>query len=247
MNARILLMMFGLVAACGDRETRPEASTSTAQVGTVSAGRRQAAPAAAPAPDQAPAVSPAAYWSNQKLIRTGDVRIQVRDVPAALRVTDSIAQNTGALIADSRTTQDGDGRQTADVVIRVPSPQFPAVLRALRGVGSVKAESIGTQDVTKEYADLETRLAVQQQTVERLRDLLDNRTARLSDVLEVERELARAVSELEMMKGQRRYYDQQIALSTIHLTLFERMPSRITQISKPIADALSSALGVLGS
>jgi hypothetical protein len=49
------------------------------------------------------------------------------------------------------------------------------------------------------------------------------------------------------MKGQQRYYDQQIALSTVRLTLFEQLPSRIGQAAKPIIDALSSSLELLGN
>lgn len=238
MNAKLLVAMLALVAACSDAATVPDVMTTAAE-------RSQAVATAAPAAGQAPS-TPASYWGNQKLIRTADLRIQVRDVPSALRQADSIATSAGALVADSHTTQDSDGKRTADVVLRLPSQQFAALLGALRGVGSIKAESIGTQDVTKEYADLETRLAVKEQTVARLRALLDNRTAKLADVLEVERELGRAVAELEQMKGERRYYDQQIALSTIRLSLFERLPSRVSQISKPISDALSSSLEVLG-
>ena len=196
MNVRILTMLLGLVVACGDKATRPEVTATRAERGRAErvAGRvaggvaaSAAPPAVAQTAGQAPSVPASAYWTNQKLIRTAEVRIQVRDVPAAFRQIDSLAQSAGALVADSRTAQDDDGRRTADVVLRVPSQQFPALLRTLRGVGSVKSESIGTEDVTKEYADLETRLAVQEQTVTRLRALLDNRTAKLGDVLEVER------------------------------------------------------------
>ena len=239
MNARPFVLMLGIVAACSDAATVPEVSSTRAE-------RSRAVATAAPAAGQAPSAPATSFWADQKLIRTADIRIQVHDVPAALRQADSIAQRAGALVADSHTTQDSDGKRTADVLLRVPSQQFASLLGALRGMGSIKAESIGTEDVTKEYADLETRLAVKEQTVARLRALLDNRTAKLADVLEVERELGRAVGELEQMKGERRYYDQRIALSTIRLTLFERLPSRVTQISKPIIDALASSLAVLG-
>lgn len=75
---------------------------------------------------------------------------------------------------------------------------------------------------------------------------MENRTAKLSEVLEVERELGREVAELEQMKGEQRFYDQQIALSTVSLTLFERAPSQIAQATKPIADALHDSLEILG-
>lgn len=87
---------------------------------------------------------------------------------------------------------------------------------------------------------------MKQQTVTRLRGLMENRTAKLSEVLEVERELGREVAELEQMKGEQRFYDQQIALSTVSLTLFERAPSQIAQATKPIADALHDSLEILG-
>jgi hypothetical protein len=212
-------------------------------------------PAAAPAPSADPVAfaeykqgaAPAAnYWAAQKLIRTADMRIQVGDVTAALKATDSIARTNESLVADSRTTQDADGKKTADVVMRVPAQRFAGVLQALRTLGEVKQEGIGTQDITKAYADLETRLAVKEQTVTRLRALMDSHSAKLSDVLDVERELSRAITELEQMKGERQFYDQQIALSTVKLELFERTPSRIT-IASPITGAFHNSLDVLGN
>lgn len=244
MRIKTLAGLLFFLAACGDRTP----FAREAAVGTV-ANQSLATPAAAPAlaSYQAPGAPASSFWAAQKLIRTAELQIQVRDVPAALKAADSIAQAAHALVADSRTTQDEDGKRTAEVLLRVPSQEFPALLRALRGVGSIKVESIGTQDITREYADLETRLAVKEQMVTRLRALLDNRTAKLADVLEVERELGRAVAELEQMKGERRYYDQQIALSTVRLTLFERVPTQLAQISKPIDTALENAMQVLGA
>ena len=41
--------------------------------------------------------------------------------------------------------------------------------------------------------------------VTRLRSLLTTRAAKLSDLVEVERELGRAITELEQMEGERRF------------------------------------------
>ena len=48
----------------------------------------------------------------------------------------------------------------------------------------VPAENVGTQDVSKAYSDLETRLRVKRDTAHRLREILRTRTARLPDILE---------------------------------------------------------------
>ena len=209
-------------------------------------------PPPAAAPEQARFVqvqSRAAFAAAQiaqKLIRTGDLRIQVEDIRKSIQAADSIAKQRGAVLADSRMNEDEQNRHHAQLVIRVPADRFGETIVALRRLGDVKGEAVNTQDVTREYADLETRLAVKEQTVARLRSLLENRTAKLSDVLEVERELARTVTELEQLKGERRFYDQQIALSVITVSLFEPVASRASQLTEPIGSAFRGSLEVLG-
>lgn len=198
----------------------------------------------APAGTAAPSAS---YWAAQKLIRSAELRIEVKNVEKAARAADSLAKQSGALIAESRVSQDEQERREARLELRVPSEHLAAALAELRKLGEVKEESVSAQDVTREYTDLDIRLAVKEQTVARLRSLIDSRTAKLSDVLEVERELARAVTELEEMKGERRFYDQQIALSSIKLTLVEPAASRSGQLTGPVATAFRNALDVLGT
>ena len=250
--------VLALAAACSDTASpfaeapvagRSEQSAAASTVGDASQ-QRLPAPSSAPTALATPAapVPPAqnSVPTEVKLIRTAELSIQVRDVGAALALADSLARREQALLMDSRTRRDADGRQSAEAVLRVPAAHFPALVQALRELGTVQSDAVAADDITKAYADLETRLAVKEQTVGRLRALLENRTARLSDVLEVERELGRAIAELEQMKGERRYYDQQVALSTVRLTLFERVPSQLSQVTRPIGDALQSSMLVLG-
>jgi len=196
---------------------------------------------------QASAAPPATYWATQKLIRSAELRIEVKDVGKAMLAVDSIAKERGALIADSKENLDAQERRSTEMVIRVPGDRFLESITALRRLGKLTSESVKTEDVTKDYADIETRLAVKEQTVERLRALLDNRAAKLSDVLEVERELARAVTELERMKGEKRFYDQRIAISTISLTLFDDTTPRGVQFAGPIASAFRGSIAVFAN
>jgi hypothetical protein len=215
--------------------------------GASKAPQESMAAAAPPPPPEASAAPAAAYWTTQKLIRTAELRIEVKNVQAAAHAADSLVKQSGALVAESRISQDAQERHEAQLVVRVPSDHLSGALMALRQLGDVKEDAVSTQDVTKEYADLDTRLAVKEQTVARLRALIDNRTAKLSDVLDVERELARAVTELEEMKGERRYYDQQIALSTIKLTLEDHAAARSSQLTDPISASFHNALDVLAT
>jgi hypothetical protein len=175
------------------------------------------------------------------------MRIQLGNVETGVREADSVARVHGGLVADSRTSQSDRGARTAEIVIRVPADRFQAAVADLRRLGRVRSENISADDITRDYTDLEIRLAVKEETVARLRSLLLNRAGKLSDVLEVERELDRAVTELEQMKGMRRFYDQQVAMSTITATLYESTASGLVAISDPVAGAFRRALEALGA
>ena len=208
-------------------------------------------PAAAPAPAQVSEVSTAAdasFWASQKLIRTGELRILVTDVRKAIDIADSIGRRHGALLAATHASADAQTTHDAQLQFRVPADRFTETVTALRAIGDVRGENVTTQDVTKEYADLDTRLRVKDETVTRLRTLLATHTAKLGEVLQVEQELARAVTELEQLKGERRYYDQQVALSSLSVSLYEQVavPPR-ARFTDPIVVACRHALEVLGT
>ncbi len=167
----------------------------------------------------APALVPNA--TDLKVIRSGELRIQVKDVDAAALRADSSVVQRGGLVANREQSAGDNGKRSAHLVVRVPADRFADLMQSLKLLGSVKNETVSQQDVTKAYFDVETRLAVKEQSLGRLRQLLATKAARLADVLDVEREMTRVVAEIEELKGERRLYDNRIALSTIDLTVFE--------------------------
>jgi hypothetical protein len=186
-------------------------------------------------------------WAGQKLIRSADVRIQVRDAAIAARQADDVARMHGGLVADSHITQGDRSPTDASFVIRVPADSFDAAIADVRRLGRVRSENTSIGDVTRQSTDLETRLAVKEQTAAQLRDLLAHRTGKLSDVLEVERELARVATELEQMRAQRREYDHQVAVSTITVSLFEPTSEGLAALERSLQDSLRQMTDVLAS
>lgn len=162
-----------------------------------------------------------ATWAARKLIRGAALTVEVDDVAGAAERASRAAAQFGGVVSDSESHRSDDGRRRDRLVLKVPSARFDAALAALAGVGTLRSQRITTQDVTKAYADLETRLAVKRQSADRLRRLLTERTGNLGDVLAVERELDRLIGEIEQMEGERRFYDHEVAISTITLELVE--------------------------
>jgi hypothetical protein len=183
--------------------------------------------------------------TSLKLIRTAHLTVEVARYEQAASEVARVAEMNGGYLADAQAARGREDRPAGTLTIRVPSERFAAALSALKGLGKVRTETVASQDVTKAYADLETRLRVKRETAERLRDLLRTRTARLADVLEAERELARVTEEIERMEGERRFYDHQVALSTITVALHE--PQAIVEpgVFSPVTDAVKASLGLL--
>lgn len=184
-------------------------------------------------------------WAAQKLIRTGAISLEVDSVAQVLGEIEIIAEELGGIVADTDINRNSAGRQSGRIVLRVPVENYGTAIERLRAVGRVTREASATEDVTRAYTDLETRLAVKEEAAARLRQLLSTRTGDLADVLAVERELSRVITEIEQIKGERRYFDQRIALSTIEVSVFEIgtvMPRR----PGSVGDALARSIAALG-
>lgn len=195
-------------------------------------------------PDAATASPLATMQQERKLIRTGTIALEVESFDDSAGAISRLAKEQGGFVADSSGRRDANGMQFGTLTIRVPAEKFAAAIEAVKALGEVERVEVNTEDVSKAYADLETRLAVKRQTAERLRDILNRGTGTVTDILEVEREIGRVVEESESMEGERRYYDRQVALSTLTVELSE--PAAMIPISAlgPVGDAARDSLRV---
>jgi hypothetical protein len=246
----------------GSRDSQPAAARKVSAEAPASADRRAygnaqaetrggsaevAARPSAAAVSTGPASSRglAGVFASLKLIRTAQITVEVPSYERAAAEVARVAEGLGGYVAETQAARGQQERQSGTVTIRVPAERFGAAMDALKGLGKTRSENVSTQDVTREYADLETRLQVKRDAAGRLRELLRTRTAGLNDVLNAERELARVTEEIERMEGERRFYDQQVALSTIALTLLEPQALVEPGVFAPITQALRDSAEVL--
>ncbi|BDU72535.1 DUF4349 domain-containing protein [Mesoterricola silvestris] len=202
----------------------------------------QADKAKSPAPD--PTTNP------QKLIRTGQVSLEVKDYEIAVKGLEQVVSSSGGYVANTEVQRSASGARTGQVTLRVPAAVFKDAGSRIRSIGKVLSERTNIEDVTKAYTDLETRLRVKREALNRLREILRAKAGSLKDVLEVEKEISRITEEIELAEGQRRYFDNQIQLSTITVDLAEPEPISMARPSSWLAltEALrDSAAMIAGS
>jgi hypothetical protein len=173
------------------------------------------------------------------------LQVEVPDFRAAADEVARAAAALGGYVSDRQSGETGTGRERGTLTLRIPSERFDGAMGAFRKLGRVQSETVQTQDVTRAYSDLETRLKVKRETAARLREILTRQTGKVSEVLEVEREIARVVEEIEQAEGERRYFDSQVALSTITLSLHEPAALVSPGALDPVAAALRQALRIM--
>ena len=108
--------------------------------------------------------------------------------------------------------------------LRIPATQRDAAVAEIKKLGRVDSESQTGEEVTSEYLDLEARLANARNTERRLTDVLRQRTGKLADVLDVEKEISRVRGEIERMEVQKKDLTTRVDFLTLEVTLTEERP-----------------------
>lgn len=225
----ITLLVVGLSLACHAERSATEAAAVEQAAFEESQARGAAPPPAAPAAAQEKVAvaadgTAAPAPMARKLIRTGSAGLEVKAVPEAVARVKSWVEQAGGYVGDESEAEDGYGVKTAYLTCRVPVEQLDALVERLKELGEVERVQLSAQDITEQYFDLEIRLANQKRLEARLLELLERRTNELSHLLEIEREAARVRGEIEQLEGRKRFWDNQVALSTLQVELHEPRP-----------------------
>jgi hypothetical protein len=158
------------------------------------------------------------------LIRSGHAVVEVDAIDAGIGRVRRLAQESGALVANTTIHAGREQQRSASLELRIPSDRFDAVVNGLGPIGKVESVNISAQDVGEEFVDLSARVANARRLEARLIQLLATRTGRLTDVLSVERELARVREEIERYEGRLRYLQAHVSVSSLTVVVHEPPP-----------------------
>jgi hypothetical protein len=180
------------------------------------------------APASPAAGSPAA--AEQLIVKNANLSIIVPNSALAMQqVTDLAKQMKGWVVSSYLFKSTGDSGQTytdANITIRVPVDQLEATLTKIRGLVKdpkvdITSENVTGEDVTAQVVDLESRLRNYEKVVVKLNQLMDEAT-KTEDALNVFNQLVYYQEQIEILKGQIKYYRETAAMSAITLNLTER-------------------------
>lgn len=183
----------------------------------------------------APASAPVAV--DRLVIKNANLSLVVKNPAESVGVISQLAEAMGGFVVSSNTYQasvDSLGNKIMQgyVTIRVPAERLTEALTQLKGMAvTVNSENVSGEDVTAQYTDLESQLTNLEAAEAQLQAIMEDAT-RTEDVLNVYNQLVSIRGQIEMVKGQMKYYRESAAMSLISIDL--------------IPDALSQPLQVAG-
>ncbi|NQT67898.1 MAG: DUF4349 domain-containing protein, partial [Actinobacteria bacterium] len=160
---------------------------------------------------------------DRKVIKTAyiELEIEVGKFESTMFGLTNLAEQNGGFISNSQSYSDAEGNLTSgSITIRIPSNKYNSALNRVKEMGTVKSTSSSGQDVTQEYTDLESRLRNYEAQEEVLLDLMKE-SKKVSDSLEVQRELSNVQEQIEIIKGRMDYLDDLVSFSTIEVYFHE--------------------------
>lgn len=181
------------------------------------------------------AAAASGYSTEQLVVRNGTIEVRVEDIDDGVaRIRSAVTAHDGEIANMSvQTGEDPSipfggeavktGPASASITIRVAADRLAKLTAAIAEVGKVISQSESSDDVTEQAVDLTARLANLRAEEVRLRAFL-NRTGKITELLEVEKELARVRGEIESMDAQLTYLKRQAARATLTVSLTEPSP-----------------------
>jgi Domain of unknown function (DUF4349)/Putative zinc-finger len=179
-------------------------------------------PTAAEEAAQAPAQEPAPALANRKLIRNATVELEIVSFDNAVQKITAFANEEHGYVATTDSEKQANGKLRGQVVVKVLPENLDRFLQKIRNLGELKKQTLSTEDVTKAYFDTDARLKNAHVMEQRLIDMLKTKTGKVSDLLQVEKELGRVREEIEKMQGELKYWDSQVQFATVTMSLAEK-------------------------
>lgn len=171
-------------------------------------------------PDAAVAGPPAAL-QQRKIIFNATIALRGDDLGEAANLLFRLVEQAGGYISSSKTHGNAGSARSSEWTMRIPGGRFSGFTNNVAALGEVVTNSMTSQEVTAEFHDLDARIRNKQQEEKRLQEYLDKSTAKLEDILKVEREITRVRGEVESMQGRMRVLADLTSLSTVTVRMSE--------------------------
>lgn len=183
--------------------------------------------------------APPPFESQLNLIREASLDLEVKNVNATLDSLRILLKRFDAYAAGERQDKSARGVQMT-MKIKVSEKAFEAMLKNIELLGEkVSDRSVTMKDVTREFTDLNVRLASKKEVESRYRQILQQAKS-VKDMLAIEEQLGSAREEIESMEAELKYMRHRLAYCTIDLSFTQHHDEPPTGFARELGLALAN-------
>lgn len=222
----ISLCLLILMAACGTKVEEVDNTGDTVEdVAPLQTTPRQASPQQ---------VLHDLYSNGKtKLIKTLDYRFEVESVNKTTEAIERIVKKYPAYISDSKMELENPVLENK-LSIRVENDFFQDVVKEIDQLAYfVNYRTITTEDVAKEFVDLESRIKTKRLVEKRYAEILRNKAGTIAEVLAAEDKIGELHEEIEAAISRINYLKDQVSYSTINLEYYQKITQQIAEEDVP--------------
>ena len=185
---------------------------------------RDAGYTSAPSPDYAVSQPLPSVSVERLVIKNATLSLAVDDPEASMDRISALADELGGYVVSANmfqaTLESGAQVPHAYISIRIPAESLDGALTTIKSETTqpVISENITSTDVTAEYVDLGSRLTNLEAAEEQLQQIMDE-AVKTEDVLAVYSQLTYVREQIEVIRGQMKYYEESAMLSLVSVEL----------------------------
>src|SRR2546427_7798073 len=113
------------------------------------------------------------------------VHLEIVSFDDVVQKITAFANEERGYVATTSSEKQANGKLRGEVIVKVLPENLDRFLQKIRGLGELKNQTLGTEDVTKAYFDTDARLKNAHVMEQRLIDILKTKTGKVADLLQV--------------------------------------------------------------
>jgi hypothetical protein len=231
MKQLLAFLLFSMLFACNKGEDKMPLASKLEAASLKSSERyysnrdeAEVSANAAPASEEmamAPPPPTDPFQIEQKIIKNAALRFETPDMDETYKQVLSAVKSHGAMVQSDVEGKDYESI-FRNMTIRLPSKNFDAFLTdAGKGVSYFDRKEISSEDVTEEFVDVDARLKAKKTLEARYLELL-KKANKVSEMLEIERELANVREEIEAKEGRLKFLENHVSMSTVTIEFYKK-------------------------
>ena len=153
----------------------------------------------------------------RSIIYTGWMSLETDDIDLTINKIKQVISSSDGYV-DNISVDKSEKFEYGYITVRVPQDQFSNVVQSIENLGELKNKNINNNDVTDQLFDLKIRIENAKATEARFLQILD-KAVNISDILQIEQELNRIRTDIEILEGHINNLNNRVAYSSLTINV----------------------------